>query len=176
MLLGRLLVATGVVKRIPEKGGYRVREDLPWPAFSAGAVLRVRSGVSGSGTAAVAVGARSGAVACGGGERASSGVGGLIGGTRAEAAPGAERTGRVRSGRGGRWDWRFWRRWRGRGAAAAVRQMELPLSREEALSQVRVVRNVFLDGEGEGRVRRGGWLRRVRRVLDGLALRLAGGG
>jgi hypothetical protein len=54
--------------------------------------------------------------------------------------------------------------------------MELPLSREEALSQVRVVRNVFLDGEGEGRVRRGGWLRRVRRVLDGLALRLAGGG
>lgn len=169
------MVATRVVRRVSDKSGYRLRRELPWPAFSADAVPRYRpvrtggAGVVSVREAATALCGRPDGVVGAGAARKEDGR------AAAEARPGL-RWGSV--GQGVRkWGWSFWRRrggWAGPGGRGAW-QMELPLAREEALAQVRVVRNDFRD-EGGARVRGlGRWFRKVRRLLDGLALRLAGG-
>ncbi|MGA4644536.1 hypothetical protein [Limisphaera sp. 4302-co] len=175
MWLGRLLVATRVVRRVSDKSGYRLRRELPWPAFSAGAAPRYRSVRTGG---AGVVSGREGATAlcgCADGFVGAGAARGEDGRGVAEAGPGL---GWSSVGQGvRRWGWIFWRRrggWAAPGGRAAW-QMELPLAREEALAQVRVVRNDFRD-EGGARVRGPWrWFRKLRRLLDGLALRLAGG-
>ncbi|GIX49935.1 MAG: hypothetical protein KatS3mg132_129 [Limisphaera sp.] len=174
MWLGRLLVATRVLRRVSDKSGYRVRRELPWPAFSADAAPRYRSVRPGRG--AVVGGMEAGRTLCG---QADGVVG--AGAARREDGRGAAEAGlglRWSSVEQGvrKWGWSLWSRRGGTGRTGrAAWQMELPLARQEALAQVRVVRNDFRDEEGARVGSLGRWFRRLRRLLDGLALRLAGG-
>lgn len=187
MVWVRLLLATGAVRRVSGKGGaYRLRNELPWPAFSAGVVPRIRSesvrveavppgnvmARQGQGPSARGSGLRAG--------RWEGSAGPWVKGECSELG--------VAAGwkRGGGW-WSWLGRWGRRKGGGEVTQMELPLRREEALSRVRVVRNDFREAEEEGGGTAGGGSRRgwvvglmgrglqwVRRWLDGLAFRLAG--
>ncbi|MCS7089344.1 MAG: hypothetical protein RMN51_06305 [Verrucomicrobiota bacterium] len=204
MVLGRLLLATGAVRRVSgRESAYRLRNQLPWPAFSAEAGPRIRSrpGSEGAFGAGPVNRLATDSVDQAGNERR-----GPLGRSHQVSvkSPRLDRAaenrdsnnpgslGFIRSamGAGGRLvrcaeTWVGARRW---WCWEAREQMELPLRREAALARVQVLRNDLRDTEEEirtvggniqGLQRRGltvagGALRRLRQLLDALALRLAG--